>query len=150
SHRLRINIAHGIREDSTRDVIENLRLKDVNSGEHQRRLRIVARVRSRLRIVWLWEAGKFRDAAIFSDFHFAETFPFGIRDEHEGGKRLAIAMSSYRRPEINISDDFAINDNKGLFVELIAHVIQRARSAEDFRLFDRVIDLNPITHSVAD
>src|SRR5262249_31389101 len=36
----RIHVSHGIRKDPSRNVLEDFRLEDMNSGEHERGLRI--------------------------------------------------------------------------------------------------------------
>src|SRR5262245_24024792 len=77
-------------------------------------------------------------------------FAFVIREENERCESLAVAMSRNGRAEIDVGDDLAVDDDEGLFVQLIADVIQRAGRAEYFRLFDRVIDSKPVIRSVSD
>src|SRR5262245_5470112 len=59
-------------------------------------------------------------------------------------------MSRDGRAEIDVGDDLAVDDDKGLFVQLFADAIQRAGRAEYFRLFYRVIYPDSVIRSVAD
>src|SRR5262245_48349326 len=59
-------------------------------------------------------------------------------------------MSRNGRAEIDVGDYLAVDDDEGLFVQLIADAIQRAGRAEYLRLFDRIFDPDSVFRPFAD
>src|SRR5262249_61164437 len=112
---------------------KNRRFQDVNPGEHQRGLGIGD---------WglgVGESPKISDAVICCNLYLAEPFALRVGTQYECGKGILFTVRLDRCAEINVSNDLSIDDDKGLSLELIAHLIQCAGRTENLIPLDRIV-----------
>src|SRR6185369_7516601 len=107
------------------NVFEDSRLHDVYAGEHQRRF-------SRAAIDG--HTSKTSYAPVLS-FHDTKALAATVGQKYECRQRVHASMSFERGAEIDVGDDLAVDDDKGVVFEERARVVECAAGAEYLRLF---------------
>src|SRR6266851_5167838 len=120
------------------EEVEHRRVQHVNA--------CVGEVRDDLAPAWLLDEPLDRSALV--DDHHSVLEWVGNRFEHDGGQRAALAVKANRRPEVNVSQGIAGDDQKRL-VELRSREHHRAGGAKR-RVLDRIGQRHTLLGAVAE
>src|SRR5436305_742713 len=106
--RLRIDLNDRVRKHAARNVVKDAWLEDLNAGEHQRWL------------VRRWRcgghAGETRNQTIMRLDH-TKALASGVAFQDQGGQSILCTMMGQGCIQIEIGDQFTVNDREGLSVK---------------------------------
>src|SRR4051812_47796637 len=107
-------------KDPSRNVIEDARLKYMNSCEQQWNIltSLIGVVIGRLRR----HASKASHQTV-ACFDYAEALILDVRIKNQRGERFRPAMCMECLSEINVCNDLAVDDEKGLTFEMVSGII---------------------------
>src|ERR1041384_1336851 len=96
----------------------------MNAGKHQRRLSC---------FTLDGHASESLNSTVLS-FHDAEALTTTIRKQHQRRDGVHLPMSLERGVQVDVSNDFSVDDDKRLLFEKLARVVERAAGPEYLRL----------------